>query len=316
MVNLTDVENAYSEIQGTIHKTPILTSKLLNKQSGNQVYLKSEHLQKTGSFKIRGATNAVRKAVQEGARFITAASSGNHGQAVASIAKELGVPCIVVVPEDANTAKVEAIKAYQGHVEYCGFTSADRLPRAKQLAEENNGVYIPPYDHPHIIAGQGTVGLELLEQVPDADIVVVPIGGGGLISGILTAVKNSKPHVKVIGVEPEAANDTYLSLKNRQITSIDSAVTIADGLRTSQPGDLTFPIMQKHLDDLLLVSEEQIKAAFQFTVERTKQLIEPSSAAAVAAVLSGELQAKNQRIVVVLSGGNLDLRQVGEFMPG
>lgn len=316
MVNLNDVENAHAEIRDSIHKTPILTSELLNKRSGNQIYLKSEHLQKTGSFKIRGATNAVKKAVQEGARFVTAASSGNHGQAVASIANELDVPCVIVVPEDANAAKVAAIKAYKGQVDYCGFTSADRIPRAKQLAEENNGAYIPPYDHPAIISGQGTVGLEVLEQVPDVDMIVVPVGGGGLISGILTGVKNSKPHVKVIGVEPESANDTYLSLKNRRITSINSTATIADGLRTSQPGDLTFPILLEHLDDLLLVSEEQIKEAFQFAVERTKQLIEPSSAAAIAAVLSGKLNVTNQRIVVVVSGGNVDLRQVSEFMPG
>ncbi|RNF39130.1 threonine/serine dehydratase [Planococcus salinus] len=315
MVSLNDVKNAHIEIQDSIHETSILKSELLNEQSGNQVYLKSEHLQKTGSFKIRGATNAVKKAVQNGARFVTAASSGNHGQAVASIANELGVPCIIVVPEDANAAKVAAIKAYKGQVEYCGLISADRIPRAKQLAEENEGIFIPPYDHPHVIAGQGTIGLEVMEQVPDVDIIVVPVGGGGLISGILTAVKNSKPHVKVIGVEPEAANDTYLSLKNKQITSIDSAPTVADGLRTSQPGDLTFPILQEHLDDLLLVTEKQIKEAFQFTVERTKQLIEPSSAAAVAAVLSGELQGAQQKIAVVLSGGNVDLRQVQEFMP-
>ncbi|MFD1032155.1 threonine ammonia-lyase [Metaplanococcus flavidus] len=315
MVNLQDIKKARKEINGLIHETPILVSELLNEQADRQIYLKSEHLQKTGSFKIRGAANAVIKAEREGARFVTAASSGNHGQAVAYIAGKLGIPAIIVVPEDANRVKVAAIEAYGGRIEYCGFTSADRIPRAKQLAKDNSGVYIPPYDHPDIIAGQGTVGLEILEQLPDIDVIVVPVGGGGLISGILTAVKTIKPQVKIIGVEPEAGNDTFLSLESGKITAVAGSSSIADGLRTSQPGDLTFPILKQYIDGIVLVTEEEIKYAMQFVIERTKQLIEPSAAVAVAAVLSGKAGEGNQKIGVVLSGGNIDLLELQNCLP-
>ncbi|HSI65886.1 MAG TPA: threonine/serine dehydratase [Planococcus sp. (in: firmicutes)] len=315
MVKFSDVTDAQKEIRSYVHETPILTSRLVNVRSKNQVFFKAEHLQRTGSFKIRGAANAVRKAVRDGATFITAASSGNHGQAVAFIANELGVPAVIVVPEDASEAKISAIQAYNGEIVYCGTTSAHRIPKAKELAAGNGGVYIPPYDHPNTIAGQGTIGLELLEQVPHVDIIVVPIGGGGLISGILTAVKHLNQQVKVIGVEPATANDTKLSMENGTITAIENPKTIADGLRTSQPGDLTFPIMKEFLDDLLLVSEEEIKEAFQYTLERTKQLIEPSSAVAVAAVINGKLNVENKNIAIILSGGNVDLRNMESFLP-
>lgn len=314
MVSLEDVKKAQQEIRGTIHRTPILTSSLLNERCGMEIFLKAEHLQKTGSFKIRGATNAVKQAVADGARSITAASSGNHGQAVAYIAGQLGVPAVIVVPEDANRAKVEAIKAYQAEVEYCGLTSADRIPRAKQLAEDNGGVYIPPYDHPAVIAGQGTIGLEILEQLEDVTVIVVPVGGGGLIGGILSAVKRSKPEVRVIGVEPETADDTFQSLRKGRITSISDTSTIADGLRTSQPGDLTFPILKDKLDELVLVSEEEIKEAFQFLLERTKQLVEPSGATGLAAVMAGKAGKANGKVAVVLSGGNVYLHQIPLFL--
>ncbi|MDQ0429763.1 threonine dehydratase [Planomicrobium stackebrandtii] len=314
MVSLEDVRKAQERIENVIHKTPIITSSLLNERCDLQIFLKAEHLQKTGSFKIRGATNAVKQAMAEGARFITAASSGNHGQAVAYIAGQLGIPAAIVVPKDANRAKVEAIKAYGAKVEYCGTTSAERIPRAKQLAEDNSGIYIPPYDHPAVIAGQGTVGLEILEQLPDIGAIVVPVGGGGLIGGILCAVKFLKPEVRVIGVEPETANDTFLSLQKGIITAISGTSTIADGLRTSQPGDLTFPILREHLDELVLVSETEIKEAFQFLLERTKQLVEPSGATALAAVMSGKVSAANEKVAVVLSGGNIDLHQIPDFL--
>lgn len=315
MITLRDVEAAREEIHKVIHETPVLTSTLLNERCGNQIYLKSEHLQKTGSFKIRGAANKVRNAVKEGATLITAASSGNHGQAVAYMARETGVRAVIVVPEDASTAKVAAIRTYGAEVEFHGFTSAERIPRAQELAESSAGIYVPPYDDPLIMAGQGTCGLELLEQVPDLEVVVVPVGGGGLISGILTAIKESNPAIKVIGIEPQLANDTYLSLQRKEITSISGTDTIADGLRTSQPGDLTFPVVQKYLDDLILVTEDEIKEAFQFLMERSKQLVEPSGAVSVAALLSGKLKAPYQNVAAVLSGGNLDLHNITTYLP-
>lgn len=315
MVHIDDIRQAKKRISDIIHTTPILTSKQLSSMCGNNIFLKGEHLQTTGAFKIRGATNKVKQVAKEGARFVTAASSGNHGQAVAYIANVLGMDATIVVPEDATESKLHAIQSYNGKIEKCGLTSAERLPRAKELAHEENGVFIPPYDDPYIIAGQGTAGLEILQQLDDVDMVVVPVGGGGLISGILTAIKETKPHVKVIGVEPEIANDTYLSLKKGKITDISETRTIADGLRTSQPGDLTFSIVQKYLDDLVLVSEHEISQALFFVLERMKQLIEPSSAVSVAAAMFDKLGVKGKNVVCVLSGGNVDVRNLSRIFP-
>lgn len=315
MVTINDVYAAQKRIAPLIHKTPIFQSTLLSKLCGNNIFLKGEHLQKTGSFKIRGATNKVKVAVQQGAKKITTASSGNHGQAVAYIANELKIPATIVVPKDINSSKEAAIQAYNGHVEKYGLTSEERLPRAKQLAEEEGGVYIPPYDDPYVIAGQGTIALELLEQIEDIDIVLVPIGGGGLISGILTIIKELKPTIKVIGVEPEIAKDTYLSLQKGKIISIKETTTIADGLRTNQPGDLTFPIIQKYIDDIVLVSESGIRRAMFFVLERTKQLIEPSSAVTVAAAMYNKIKVTNKNVVCVISGGNVDLQNIRMFIP-
>ncbi|QRG66651.1 threonine ammonia-lyase [Brevibacillus choshinensis] len=310
MIGIADIAHAREQIADTIHQTPLLTSKQLSLLCGNEMYLKAEHLQKTGSFKIRGATHKVKQAVREGAVSVTAASSGNHGQAVAYIASKLGIGATIVVPEDVAACKLEAIQAYQGEVEKCGLTSAERLPRAMELAKQQNGVYIPPYDDPYIMAGQGTVGLEILEQLDDVDAVFVPIGGGGLISGVLTAIKETKPSVQVIGVEPQLANDTYLSLKQNQRISIAGSTTIADGLRTSEPGELTFPVLRKYIDDVVLVTEEEIRQAFCFVLERMKQVIEPSSATVIAAAMFEKTALRNKRIVTLVSGGNVDLDQL------
>ncbi|MUV38872.1 Threonine ammonia-lyase [Lentibacillus sp. JNUCC-1] len=314
MIIVQDILQAQENIADTIHTTPMLHSAQLSAICGNEMYFKAEHLQKTGSFKIRGATNKVKQAAREGATFVTAASSGNHGQAVAYIANQLGIQATIVVPEDANESKLNAIKAYGGQIEACGTTSAERLPRAKELAKAHHGVFIPPYDDLLIMAGQGTVGLEILDQLQGVDVVVVPIGGGGLVSGILTAIKQTKPRVKVIGVEPETANDTLLSLQNKQITPIPATETIADGLRTTQPGSMTFPIVQRYLDDLVLVSEEEIRTAQSLVLERMKQLIEPSSAVTVAAAMTGKLNVNGKKIVCVLSGGNVDVRHLGRTL--
>ncbi|MBD8071182.1 threonine/serine dehydratase [Bacillus sp. PS06] len=312
MIQLNDVKEARERIKDITYITPILTSEQLSQLCGNHIFLKSEHLQKTGSFKIRGASNRVIQAIEEGAKYVTAASSGNHGQAVAYVANKYGIPATIVVPEDASQCKINAIQAYNGKIEKCGTTSAERLPRAKEIARQENGVFIPPYDDPYIMAGQGTVGLEILDQIQDVDVVIVPIGGGGLISGILTAIKETNPKIKVIGVEPELANDTYLSLQNKQITAIQGTTTIADGLRTNQPGDLTFPVLENYLDDIVLVSEDDIRQAFSFVMERMKQLIEPSSATTIAAARKLPYQGKN--IVTIISGGNVDLDKVPSFL--
>lgn len=313
MISLGEINDAKQRIYSVAHFTPILQSEQLSKICGNQLLLKSEHLQKTGSFKIRGASNKVIHSVANGAKFVSAASSGNHGQAVAYVANKYGIPATIVVPEDASICKINAIQAYNGKVEFCGTTSEERIDRAQEIAKNEYGVYIPPYDDPYIIAGQGTVGLEILEQVENVDAIIVPIGGGGLLAGILTAVKETNPKIKVIGVEPERANDTYLSLINKKVTSVTTN-TIADGLRTSQPGLLTFPILMKYLDDLVLVSEDEIRQAFSLVMERTKQLIEPSSATTIAAAIFNKLNLRDKNVVAVISGGNVDLDKVHQFI--
>ncbi|WP_408009963.1 threonine/serine dehydratase [Pseudalkalibacillus sp. A8] len=316
MITIQDIRNAQENIQDTINATPILQSGQLSQLCRNQVFFKCEHLQKTGSFKIRGATNKVKQVVMEGAKLVTAASSGNHGQAVSFIAQQLGVPATIVVPTDVNPCKMNAIDAYDGNIVKCGTTSAERIPRAIEIAAEQNGLFIPPYDDPYIMAGQGTTGLEILEQVQDVDAVIVPIGGGGLISGILTAIKETNPNIKVYGVEPETANDTFLSFQNGRITSITPTSTIADGLRATQPGDMTFPVMQKYLDDLVLVTDEEIRRAFSVVMERMKQIIEPSSAVTVAALMNKKLPLEGKKVVTVISGGNVDLARISELMIG
>lgn len=314
MISLEDIVEARSEISDTIHETPIITSETLSSLAGNDVFLKGEHLQKTGSFKIRGATNKVKDVAKQGAEHVVAASSGNHGQAVAYIARKLGLRATIVVPEDAPSCKVEAIKGYGARVVYGGTTSKVRLEKAERLAAEDGTVFVPPYDDPLVITGQGTVGLEILKQVEDADVIYVPIGGGGLVSGISTAIKETNPKIQVIGVEPELANDTYLSRQKGEIVSVDATRTIADGLRSLQPGDLTFPVIQKYLDDLVLVSEEEIKKAFVFLMERMKQVVEPSGAVAVAAAMANKADFHNKKIVAVISGGNVALDRIGSLL--
>lgn len=314
MIGQEEIEEARQRISGRIHETPVLHSHSLEKSWGRQVVFKAEHLQKTGSFKIRGATNAVAQAVESGAQLVTAASSGNHGQAVAYVAAELGIRSLIVVPVDASPAKVAAIEAYGGIIEYCGTTSAERIPKAQALAEEQAGVYIPPYDDPAVMAGQGTVGLEILEQSPGVEVVVVPVGGGGLIAGILSAVKAVRPEVLIIGAEPALANDTALSLERGEITAIGPTETIADGLRTSQPGELTFPVVRELVDGLVLVEEEEIIEAMRDLAVRMKQLVEPSGAVAAAAVKAGKAGMPGQNIVAVLSGGNIDLPRLASLL--
>lgn len=314
MVTLQDIKKAHTTIKNNIHQTPILRSMELSRMSGNYISLKGEHLQKTGAFKIRGATNKINQAVEAGATFVTAASSGNHGQAVAYAANERGLSATIVVPEDAPKSKQNAIQSYNGKVVTCGTTSEERLPKAIEIAENHNGICIPPYDDPYIIAGQGTVGLEIMEQLDSVDIICVPVGGGGLLAGIASAVKQMKPEIQVIGVEPEIANDTYLSFQKGVKTSIQETTTIADGLRTNQPGDMTFPIINKYADDIVLVSEQEIKTALSLVMERMKQVIEPSGAVALAAAMFGKLHVEDKNIVCIASGGNMDIENIGKLI--
>ncbi|MET3574561.1 threonine/serine dehydratase [Bhargavaea ullalensis] len=305
MIELGQIRTAAEKIGGMIHRTPVLTSERLGRIAGCRVHLKAEHLQKTGSFKIRGASFKILQAVEEGAVHAVAASSGNHGQAVARAAAMMGLRATIVVPEDASPAKIAAIKAYGGQVVKCGRTSAERIPEAVRIAHEEGGVFIPPYDDEFIMAGQGTAGLELVEQVPSLDAVFVPVGGGGLLAGVLSAVRQLRPGVRVYGVEPESADDTRRSLAAGERVSIGPSATIADGLRTSIPGELTFPILKSELDGLITVSDSAIRDSMAILFEATKQVVEPSGATALAGLLSENAHGPGKEAVVILSGGNI-----------
>ncbi|HEY3366647.1 MAG TPA: threonine/serine dehydratase [Symbiobacteriaceae bacterium] len=296
MISIRDIEAARDRIAEIIVKTPLLTD-----PTGRALLIKGEHLQRTGSFKLRGAANRVSVAVQQGATHVVTASSGNHGQAVAYIAQRLGIRATVVVPEDAPAVKVDGIRRCGAAVELCGLTSPERMARAEAIVRELGAVLIAPYDDPLIMAGQGTIGLEILEQLPEVETVFVPIGGGGLISGVATALKERKPGIRVIGVEPELGSDTFQSFRKGEIVSIPGSRSIADGLRTSAPGHLTFPVIQKYVDDVTTVSEADIREAVKYLLFERKQLVEPSGAVTVAAALR-----YGRPTVAVVSGGNVD----------
>ncbi|MCS7174926.1 threonine ammonia-lyase [Pseudothermotoga sp.] len=308
------IQEAYERIRRFIHRTTILTSGTLNEMTKRQIFMKAENFQKSGSFKIRGAMNFL-LSMSDGERRkgVVTGSSGNHGQALALAGKILGVDVKVVVPKDASAAKVAAIEGYGAKLERFGTSSTERLNRAKQISMEEGRVFVPPFDHFWIMAGQGTVGLEVLEQLDEVDAVLVPCGGCGLIAGIATYVKEKQPNVKIYGVEPEKSNSTYLSLKAGHRVELSNIQTIADGLRTASPGELTFPIVQKYVEDVLLVSEKEIAQAVVFLLERCKVLVEPSGAVTVAAVMFEKLPLKHKKIVVILSGGNVDTERLMEI---
>ncbi len=315
MIKLTDVKNAMQKISKWSHRTPLFTSQTLNELSNNFVYLKAENLQKSGSFKFRGTMNFLMSMSEEERRKgVVTGSSGNHGQALACAGRLLGVDVTVVVPEDVSKAKLSAMLNYGATIEQCGKTSKERLKRAEEICVQTGKVFVPPFDHPWIMAGQGTIGLELVEELGHFDAVLVPCGGCGLISGISVAVKEQLSNVKIYGVEPEQSNSTYLSFKAGQLVELHKIETIADGLRTTSPGKLTFPLVQKYVEDILLVTEEDIKRAVLFLLERLKLLVEPSGAVTVAALLANKVPLKNKRVVAILSGGNVDLIALSEWI--
>lgn len=312
-VSIESIKKAAENIKDQIHITPVFHSSFLSKKAGADVYLKAENMQKTGAFKIRGAYNTVKKALNSGEKikgFVTA-SSGNHGQAVAYSATMAGVGATVVLPKDASQAKINAIKGYGAKIVYID-PSKDRLALAKNIAKEENLLFIPPFDHEDVISGQGTIGMEILEQVPNIDIVLVPIGGGGLISGILMAIKEIKPKVQVVGVEAVKSNCMYLSLQAGQILTLEKTDTIADGARTKRPGEITFDIIQRYVDEIILVEEEEIIDAMYLLMERQKIVVEPTGALSLAAALTGKFSGR--KVICVLSGGNVELSQLGKMI--
>jgi threonine dehydratase len=314
MLTEKHVEQAYERIHSYVHKTTILTSKTLNEVSGLEIFMKAENFQKSGSFKIRGALNFLLSMDErERERGVVTGSSGNHGQALALAGKMLKIDVKVVVPQDASPAKVAAIQGYGAKLERFGTSSTERLRRAQEISEQEQRVFVPPFDHYWIMAGQGTVGLEILEELDEVDAILVPCGGCGLIAGISTYVKEKRPSVRIYGVEPDRSNSTYLSFKAGRRVELHNIQTIADGLRTASPGELTFPIVQRYVEDVLLVSEREIAQAVVFLLERCKILVEPSGAVTVAAAMFGKVPSKNKKVVAVLSGGNIDKQRLTEI---
>lgn len=319
MIAWERIEEARRRIAGTLSVTPVLTSRALDAEAAARLYLKAENFQKTGSFKARGALNRVLLLKDlpagERPRGVVTASSGNHGQAVAFAAREVGVSAHIVVPEDASPAKVQAARGYGATVESCGTTSSARLRRAEEIQRTEGLLYVPPYDDPDVMAGQATVGVEILDQVPDVEVVLVPIGGGGLISGIASAIKQRNPSVRVIGVEPEGAAGTYMSRLAGKRVALPAGLTIADGLKTLEPGRLAFPIIEEAVDELVTVSDAQIRHALWQIITRVKVLVEPSGACALAYAVSQARPLAGRVVVAVLSGGNVAPETLCRLLP-
>jgi threonine dehydratase len=307
-IELFDIQAAALRTRALVHRTPVFTSRSFDALAGAQVYFKCENFQRGGAFKIRGASNFVLSIPEdELPRGVITYSSGNHGQAVAIVAESAGIAATIVMPADAPASKSAATRAHGARIVTYDRATEDREAIAQRIASETGATIVPPYDHPWTIAGQGTAALELLDEVPDLDALVVPIGGGGLISGSAIAAHTLRPGIRIYGVEPERGNDTLLSLRVGERKTIPLPDTMADGLRATKPGTLTFPIVQKHVEDIALVSDVEIREAMRFLLERMKILVEPSGAATAAAVMQRKLPCGLQRIGVILSGGNVDL---------
>jgi threonine dehydratase len=313
-VTLREVQAAAERIRPIAQRTPVLTSSSFDAEAGLAAFFKCENFQTGGAFKIRGAANFVYSIPKEDlARGVVAYSSGNHAQAVAIAAQSVGIPATLVMPEDAPRSKVEATRARGARIVVYDRFTQDRVALGKQIASETGATVVPPFDHPWIMAGAGTVAVELLEQAPKLDALIVCIGGGGLISGCSIAAKALDPSIRIFGVEPADANDTYLSLAAGKRVEIPPPATIADGLRSPMPGELTFPIVQQHVEQVILVTDDEIRATVKFLLTRLKILVEPSGAVSAAAVLFKKLPPGLERVGVVLSGGNVDYELLAGF---
>jgi threonine dehydratase len=306
VIDRGDVEAAAARLDGVAHRTPVFTSRTLDTRAGGRVFLKAENLQRGGAFKFRGAYNTI--AQLPPGTGVAAFSSGNHAQAVALAASLLGVTAVILMPEDAAPTKLAATRGYGAEVVTYDRYTQDREALGRELAEERGLALVPPFDHPHVMAGQGTAALELLEDVPDLDTVVTPVGGGGLLSGTAVAADGRK----VWGVEPEAGDDVRRSLEEGRRVAIDVPRTIADGLQTTAVGEAPFAVIRDRVAGIVTVSDDELVDAMRFLFERLKLVVEPSGAAGVAALLAGKIE--GDRIGVVLSGGNVGAERFAELL--
>ncbi|MBI4391934.1 MAG: threonine ammonia-lyase [candidate division NC10 bacterium] len=308
MTDLAAIRDAAALLQGVVHRTPLARSATFSRLVGAAVHLKCENLQRSGSFKVRGAYVRIRRlGVAERAKGVVAASAGNHAQGVALAAAAAGLPATIVMPRHAPMAKVMATEGYGARVLLHGESYDEAAERAKALAAEAGATYIHAFDHPDVIVGQGTVGLEIVEGLPDVGTVVVPVGGGGLISGVAIAVKGVRPQARVVGVQAEGAAAFVASRRAGHPVVLEHPSTIADGIAVKRPGSLTFEIVERTVDDLVTVSDEEIASTILLCLERAKVLVEGAGAAALAALLHGRVKAEPAPVVAILSGGNIDM---------
>jgi len=314
-LTLARIEAAARRLEGRVHRTPVVTCRSFDEAAGHRVFFKCENLQRAGAFKCRGAFNRILSLPPEvRARGVVAYSSGNHAQAVALSAKLFNVPAVIVMPQDAPQIKVSATRGYGAEIVFYDRYGESREDVGERLCAERGLALVPPFDDYLVMAGQGTAALELLEDVPELDVLLVPVSGCGLIAGCATAAKHLRPSIRVFGVEPAAGNDTWLSLQKGERVEIPVPKTIADGLQVSAPGKLTFPIVQALVENILLVSDDEMIAALRFMLERMKVLVEPSGAVGAAALLHHKLDFTAQRVGVILSGGNLDLAKLAQWV--
>ncbi|HGN9371120.1 TPA: threo-3-hydroxy-L-aspartate ammonia-lyase [Citrobacter pasteurii] len=312
-----DVAAAAERIAGYANKTPVMTSRTVNEEFGAEVFFKCENFQRMGAFKFRGAMNALRQFTPEqSAAGVVAFSSGNHAQAIALSAKLLGIPATIIMPHDAPAAKVAATKGYGGHVVMYDRYTEDREKIGRDLAEKQGLTLIPPYDHPHVIAGQGTATKELIEEVGALDALFVCLGGGGLLSGSALAARHLSPDCLIYGVEPEAGNDGQQSFRSGKIVHIDTPKTIADGAQTQHLGQHTFPLIQKHVNAILTVSDDELIAAMKFIAERMKMVVEPTGCLGFAAARARKADLRGKKVGIIISGGNVDISRYSEFLAG
>jgi len=313
-ISYEDVLGAAGRIQGIAHRTPILTSGTADQQSGATLLFKAENLQRMGAFKFRGGYNSlVQFTPEQREGGVIAYSSGNHAQAIALSARLLDMRAVIIMPEDAPAVKIAATKGYGAQVVLYDRYTENREEIGRRLAAEQGLTLIPPFDHPHVMAGQGTAVLEMIEDAGTFDVLLVPLGGGGLLSGSAVVARKLSPHCRIVGVEPEAGNDGQRSLTEGRIVHIDTPRTIADGAQTQHLGDYTFPILRQLVDEVVTVSDAELVAAMKFFASRMKLVVEPTGCLGAAAAFSGRVPVAGKKVGIILSGGNIDLHRFAEL---
>jgi threonine dehydratase len=315
MLTFDDILAARERLRGVAHRTPVVTSRQFNEAAGCEVYFKCENLQRAGAFKFRGAYNTLASLDdQTRRRGVIAYSSGNHAQAVALSAKLFGVPAVLVMPKDAPKAKAAATRDYGAEIVFFDRYTENRIGIGERIAKERGLTLIPPFDDYRVMAGQGTAALELLEDVPELDDLLVPTSGNGLLAGCAVAARRLCPEIRVYGVEPETGNDTWQSLRRGERVEIEVPRTIADGLQVTAPGELTFPIVRELVADVLLVSDAEMIETIRFVLERMKMLVEPSGVVGAAALRHRKGDFSGRRVGVIISGGNVDLDKLAGYL--